>query len=248
MYSGAPAVPPTTATFDSLLNWYLLFGLGASIIVITLLGIFMVRYRYRGERGILPEHKTEGWKIVLVTVLISLTVLTTAEYQTFASFSNIEVPNNAKCVQDTGHPCLQVCVGAFQWGWNFTYPMAGQTCAQAKYKGHSIGHSIGNLTVPMGREIVLNISSKDVFHSFGITMFAVKEDGIPGKVNQLWFSAPSLQVPTTPDVGAPKCNDNSCFYKWAIRCFELCGIGHATMQANLTIVSQASWNAFAGGG
>lgn len=246
MYSGALAVPQTTATYDLLLNWYLLFGIGAAVIVIALLGFFMVRYRYRGERGPPPEHKVEGWKIVLVTVLISLTVLTTAEYQTFASFGNIETPTNANCMTNTGHPCVQVCVQAFQWGWNFTYPKNGMTCAQSYYKGFYSGKS-GNLTVPMGWDIVLNISSKDVFHSFGITMFAVKEDAIPGKVNQLWFTAPSLQVPTTPDVAAQKCTVNSCFYQWAIRCFELCGVGHATMQSNLTIVSQATWGAWTGG-
>lgn len=248
MYSGAFSVPPTTATFDNLLNLYLLFGIGAAIIVITLLSIFMIRYRYRGQTSPMPEHKVEGWKIILVTALISLSVLTTAEYQTFASFNNIEIPNNATCIANTPthHPCVQVCAQAFQWGWNFTYPKSGMSCSQSYYKGFYSGKS-GNLTVPMGWDIVLNISSKDVFHSFGITMLAEKEDAIPGKVNQMWFTVPSLQVTTTPDVAAAKCTSNSCFYQWAIRCFELCGVGHANMVANLTVVSQSTWNAWVGG-
>jgi len=57
MYSGMLTVPPTTATFDSLLNWYLVFGVGAAIIVITLLSIFMYRYRFRGEKGPMPVHR-----------------------------------------------------------------------------------------------------------------------------------------------------------------------------------------------
>lgn len=246
MYSGILATPQTTATFDYLLNWYLAFGIGAAIIVISLLAVFMIRYRDRGEKTPMPEHKVEGWKIVLATALISLTVLTAAEYQTFASFGNIEIPNNATCLQQTGHPCVIVCVKAFQWGWNFTYPKQGQSCAQSSNSGFYSG-SPGNLTVPVGWDVVVNISSRDVFHSLGITMLAEKEDAIPGKVNQMWFTIPTLQIPATPDVASTRCTPNSCLYVDAIRCFELCGVGHAEMWGNLTVVSQATWSAWTGG-
>lgn len=239
MYSGILSVPQTTATFDFLLNWYLLFGIGAAIIVISLLTVFMVRYRYRGEKGPMAPHKTEGWKIVLVTALISMTVLTGAEYQTFASFGNIEIPNNAACMARTGYPCVQIHVAAFQWGWNFTYP-------NGKFAVSTLN---GSLTVPVGRIVVLNITSKDVFHSMGITMLAEKEDAIPGRTNQMWFIIPAEKVSTTPDVASVVCNSSgtSCTYVDAIRCFELCGVGHSFMWANLTVVSQGDWNSFIGG-
>jgi cytochrome c oxidase subunit II len=239
-------MPPTVATYDYLLNWYLFFGIGAAIIVISLLVFFMVKYRDKGQKTPMPEHKVEGWKIVAVTVLISVSVLAAAEYQTFAAFGNIEIPSSATCMQDTGHPCVVVCAEGYQWAWNFTYPKTGQSCAQAYYTGFYSG-TYGNLTVPMGWDVVVNISSHDVFHSLGITMLAEKEDAIPGKVNQLWFEVPALKVPTTPDVAAVDCNANSCFYQWAIRCFELCGVGHATMVANLTVVTQATWGNWTGG-
>jgi len=253
MLSGTLAVPPTTATFDSLLNWYLFFGIGAAVVVITLLVVFSVHYRYRGEKTPMPQHKTEGWKIVLVTVLISVSILSVAEYQTFASFGNITIPTEANCMSNTGNPCVVVCVEGYQWGWNYTYPKPGQTCGQSYYSGfywEGTGSSFrkgGNLTVPMGYDIVLNITSVDVFHSMGIEMLSQKEDAIPGRVNQMWFELPSLSVPTTPDVAAVTCTPNSCFYQWAIRCFELCGVGHANMVANLTVVSQARWLSWTGG-
>jgi cytochrome c oxidase subunit II len=216
MYSGLLLdVPPTTSTYDSLLNWYLLFGIGAGVIVVSLLAFFMVRYRSRGERTPAPAHRTEGWKIVLVTVIISISILSAAEYQTFASFSNIQVPDDPTCIKNTGLPCVHINVLAYQWGWNFTYP-------NGKYE-------LNNLTVPAGRDVVMNITSRDVFHSFGISMLAVKEDAIPGKTNQLWF--------LVPEPG---------FFDNAIRCFELCGVGHTYMWANLTVVSQPTWNTWMG--
>jgi cytochrome c oxidase subunit 2 len=234
MLSGMLSAPPTTSTFDSLLNWYLLFGVGAAVVVITLLTVFMVRYRYRGEKTPMPAHKVEGWKIVLVTVLISISILSTAEYQTFASFNNIEIPNNATCVANTGLPCVQIHLLAFQWGWNFTYPNGE--------------FELNNLTVPAGRDVVINITSKDVFHSLGIDMLAEKEDAVPGRTNQLWFMVPAVSVTPPSEVTAVcKSDGSACLYVNAIRCFELCGIDHALMWGNFTVVSQSAWNAWNGG-
>lgn len=258
MLSGILSVPPTTGTFDGLLNIYLLFGVGAAVIVISMLGFFMYRYRYRGEKTPMPEHKVEGWKIVLLTVLISVSVLTTAEYSTFASFNNIEIPTNATCIANTGHPCVQVCVWAYQWGWNYTYPKPGQTCGvfsggglfpgASYYSGFYSGKS-GNLTVPAGYDIVLNLTSKDVFHTMGIDMLAQKEDAVPGRMNQMWFEIPTVQVAATGDVAKTTCNaaGTYCEYVDAIRCFELCGVGHADMWANLTVVTSATWLSWTGG-
>ncbi len=239
MYSGILSLPTTTGTFDSLLNWYLFFGIGAAIVVTTLLIVFMVRYRDRGQKTPMPVHKTEGWKIVLVTVLISVSILATAEYQTFSSFGNIEIPTNATCIKQTGFPCVYIHVMAFQWGWNFSY-------SDGKYFLSTKGQS---LTVPAGRYVVLNITSKDVFHTMGIDMLAQKEDAIPGKTNQMWFVMPSVSVTSTTGVAAVDCNSagTSCTYVDAIRCFELCGVGHATMWGNLTVVDQATWSSFIGG-
>ncbi len=218
LYSGLLlTVPPTTGTYQYLLNWYLLFGVGAGIIVTVILAIFMVRYRARGQQGPPPVHKTESWKIVLVTVLISITVLTAAEYQTFASFGNIETPS--QCVQ-VPSSCVHIRVQGFQWGWQFTYPNGKS----------AITTSGGPLTVPVNKIVVMEITSKDVFHSFGITMFAVKEDAVPGRTNSLWFEA-----------------TQTGFYPLAIRCFELCGVGHAFMDGNLSVIDASTWMTQFGG-
>ncbi len=219
MYSGIlSSLPSTVATYDFLFNWYLFFGVGAAVVVISLLAFFMIKYRYRGEKGPPPVHKTEGWKIVLVTVLISVSVLTAAEYQTFASFGNIEIPSECSTVPSS---CVTIHLTAFQWGWNFTYP-------NGKF---AVSTQNQPLTVPAGKIIIINITSRDVFHSFGIPMLDVKEDAVPGKVNQLWFMA-----------------TNTGFFTDAIRCFELCGVGHAFMLGNFSVIDAASWQTQFGAG
>jgi cytochrome c oxidase subunit II len=97
------------------------------------------------------------------------------------------------------------------------------------------GHTaFDNLTVPVNSIVILNITSDDVDHSFSIPTLSVAKDAIPGEYNFLWFNA--TNVGNVVD---------------GIRCKELCGIGHATMIGNLTVVSQAkydSWYSSLGGG
>jgi len=204
MHSGSLTVPPTTATFNFLLNWYLISAIIAGGFVIGLLLFFAVKYRAREGAPAASKGPESLW-VVLAVILIMGAALGAAGYQSFASETNIEIPNSPNAVT--------IMVTGFQWGWNFTYP-----------NGH---FQVDNLTVPAGQVIILNVTSRDVYHEFGIAMLAVKEDAIPGKVNQLWFEL--------PDPG---------FYEDAIRCYQLCGIGHAFMYANLTAVSQATWNSW----
>lgn len=204
MYSGSlAATPPTVATWNWVYHWYLYFGAATAAVVICALLYAVIRYRAKGEAGPTHQFKPTSWKVVLAIVLIMGAILAGAGYQTFAAFTNINIPNDPGAVT--------IRVTGFQWAWNFTYPN-GQ-------------YAIDSLTVPVNTVVILNITSSDVYHTFGIAMLDVKEDAIPGKINQLWFNMTQIG-----------------FYKDAIRCYQLCGIGHAYMIANLTVVSQAAWN------
>jgi cytochrome c oxidase subunit II len=79
--------------------------------------------------------------------------------------------------------------------------------------------------VPVNTEIVFNVTSKDVNHQFGIPDFRVKTDAIPGKYNIVWIQPNAIA-------------------NYTIQCFELCGVGHATMISTLVVVSQATYDAW----
>jgi len=190
------------------LTWYVISAIIAGGFVIGILIFFAVKYRAR-EGAPPPSKGPESLWVVVAVVLIMGSALAAAGYQSFAAETNIEIPNSPNAVT--------IMVTGFQWGWNFTYPN-GQ-------------FAVDNLTVPAGRVVILNVTSRDVYHEFGIAMLAVKEDAIPGKVNQLWFEV--------PDPG---------FYGDAIRCYQLCGVGHAFMIANLIVVNDSAWNRFMGSG
>ena len=75
------------------------------------------------------------------------------------------------------------------------------------------------MNLPVGKPVVIFLSSKDVIHSFGLPQMRVKQDAIPGIVQPVWF--------TPTKVG-----------QWDIACSQLCGLGHFRMKGVYAIQTQ----------
>jgi cytochrome c oxidase subunit II len=78
---------------------------------------------------------------------------------------------------------------------------------------------INQLHVPIGRQVVIQLSSKDVIHSLGIPAMRIKQDAIPGVMATVWF---------TPILAG----------QFDIACSQLCGLGHYRMRGILTVESE----------
>ncbi|BAZ00052.1 cytochrome c oxidase subunit II [Tolypothrix tenuis PCC 7101] len=97
---------------------------------------------------------------------------------------------------------LVVNVTGMQFAWLFDYPKEGV--------------STGELHVPIGADVQLNLSAQDVIHSFWVPQFRVKQDAIPGIPTQLRFVA--TKTGTYPIV-----------------CTELCGGYHGSMRSQVIV-------------
>lgn len=97
-----------------------------------------------------------------------------------------------------------VRVVAEQFAWNVHYPgtdgVFGRTDIKLITAANPLGldrtdpyanddiTTINQLNLPVGKPVVLYLSSKDVIHSFGVTYLRVKQDAIPGERIPLWFT------------------------------------------------------------
>jgi cytochrome c oxidase subunit 2 len=84
-------------------------------------------------------------------------------------------------------------------------------------------HVVNDLHVPVNDEIVLQIKSADVLHSFFLPNARVKQDVVPGMEQYVWFK-PTMEG------------------TYDIVCAELCGWGHYKMRGRLTVESQAKFD------
>jgi cytochrome c oxidase subunit II len=85
------------------------------------------------------------------------------------------------------------------------------------------GHSETNeLRVPADRTVTLTFTATDVWHNFGIPELRVKADAIPGQTTETWFVA----------------EETGEYTAW---CFELCGVGHSDMVADVIVMEPEEW-------
>ncbi len=99
-------------------------------------------------------------------------------------------------------PYLEVNVQGLQYAWIFTYPNTGIVT--------------GELHIPKGKDVRLNLEAADVIHAFWLPEFRIKQDVIPGEVTELRFTA--TKAGTYPVV-----------------CAELCGAYHGSMRTQIVI-------------
>jgi cytochrome c oxidase subunit 2 len=142
---------------------------------------------------------------------------------------------------DTNPPAVVVRVIAEQFAWNIHYPGAdgrfGETRVNLVSSTNPVGLdrasasgaddivTLDDLHLPVNRPVVIQLSSKDVIHSFGVPAMRVKVDATPGLLSPVAF---------TPTLAG----------RFDIACSQLCGLGHFRMKGTITVESEAEYRAF----
>jgi len=88
--------------------------------------------------------------------------------------------------------------------------------------------TVNQLYLPVDRQIIVKLKTKDVIHSFGVPELRVKQDAIPGLTVPIWF-VPTI---TTTEMRAQTGNPE---FQYEIACAQLCGLGHYRMRGFVTV-------------
>ena len=162
------------------------------------------------------------------------------------------IPAWAKRVTNfpSGSDAVIVRVVGEQFAWNVHYPGAdgkfGRTDPTLVTADNPLGldrkdpdakddvTTINQLNVPVGRPVLVHLSSKDVIHSFGLYEMRIKQDAIPGLEFPVWF----VPTVTTADMRTKLSNPT---FEYEITCSQLCGLGHYRMRGFITVQSDADY-------
>lgn len=128
----------------------------------------------------------------------------------FAYFGAVNLSDTLRKDPDA----MVVKVTGIQWSWTFEYP---------PMDGISVFSD--ELHLPVGQQVLLQMTSKDVIHSFWVPEFRVKQDLVPGRITELRIS-PTLEG------------------NYEVRCAELCGTAHYSMEKPVVISSQGEYEAW----
>ncbi|WP_424952686.1 cytochrome c oxidase subunit II [Deinococcus sp.] len=197
----APA-SPLAAPITGLMWVTLLLGLGVFLLVTVAVLYFVRRYRHRGAAGEPPQVFGNApeeliWLGAATLILVLLFGL------------SVRVAAQSSPPTDAGTP--EITVTARQWFW------------QARYPGGAV--SAGEIHIPAGRRLLLDLESGDVIHDFWPYRLGRKIDVIPGQHNRLWIQA-----------------DRPGVYQGA--CAEYCGTQHAWMRFVVVAQTPANYRAW----
>lgn len=209
---------------------FLILGTLVGVVVIGYMLYNAYKYRDRQDRtydeadvpelGEVPTGGGKGRKLFLsfaisAVIVISLIVWTYGTLLYVEQGAAQEPPGEGES--------LNVTVVGFQFGWEFVYPDApGSSNVSVSGEEFTNVQTSDTLRIPEDRMIRIEVTSRDVFHNFGVAELRVKDDAIPGQWTETWFLA-----------------DKPGTYQAV--CYELCGAGHSYMTATVDVMSQSDF-------
>jgi cytochrome c oxidase subunit II len=84
---------------------------------------------------------------------------------------------------------------------------------------------LGELHVPVDRDVIIDLSSKDVIHNFDLPGMRMAQDAIPGQVIPIWFKPVKTGT-------------------FEVVCGQLCGLGHYGMKGTLVVDTPDEYQAW----
>ncbi len=161
------------------------------------------------------------WTVVPIVILVFI-----GAFSLPILFKQQEIPEADITIKATG----------YQWYWGYEYPehdlsyeafMLPQE--QLEEYGYAPEHYLlatdMAMVVPVNKTVVVQVTAADVIHSWTIPAFGVKQDGVPGRLAELWFKAEREGV-------------------YFGQCSELCGKDHAYMPITVKVVSEEAYAAW----
>ena len=203
------------------------------LVIITLISIFVsallvwVFIRYNRKANPTPSSTTHNtpieilWTIVPVFILIGIGIISLP-----ILLKQLRIPESDVVIKATGA----------QWYWSYDYPQhdfSFDSVMLEKEELEKFGYSQDEyllatdnpVVVPVNKNITVQVTASDVIHAWKIMSFGVHQDGVPGRLAELWFKPEKEGV-------------------YFGQCSELCGLNHSYMPIVVKVVSQEEYEAW----
>jgi cytochrome c oxidase subunit II len=205
---------------------HLSLGICVVMGVIVFGAIFYSSFAHRRSKHPTPADFHESTKVEIVWTVIPVLILIGLAIP--ATIALIEIEDNSDAD-------LTVLITASQWKWHYQYVEADigfySTLAtpeaqvnNVEPKGeHYLLEADNPLVLPTNKKVRFLTASDDVIHSWWVPDFAVKQDAVPGFINEAWTRV------TEPGL-------------YRGQCAELCGKDHAYMPVVVEVLPEAEFD------
>lgn len=205
----------------------------ALLVLITAITVFVTALiiwcvlRYNERANKVAARFTHNTPIEIVWTVAPIIILVfVGAFSLPVLFKQQEIPEGDVTIKATG----------YQWYWGYEYPqhdLSFEAFMLQRDELEDYGYTQDEyllatsmpMVVPVDKTIVVQVTGADVIHSWTIPAFGVKQDGVPGRLAELWFKAEREGV-------------------YFGQCSELCGKDHSYMPITVKVVSQETYDAW----
>ena len=189
-----------------------------SLFVVALIAYSIVRFNRRANPT--PARFTHNTPVEVIWTVIPIIILV------FIGSFSLPVLFKQQIIPEAD---ITIKVTGYQWYWGYEYvgeDVAFESFLLAREDLAANGYDDSlyllatdtAVVVPTGKTVVMQVTAADVIHAWTIPAFGVKQDAVPGRLAQLWFSAEKEGI-------------------YFGQCSELCGKDHAYMPITVKVVS-----------
>lgn len=182
--------------------------------------------KFRKSKGAKAAHFHEHLGVEIIWTTIPFLILVALAIPATIVLSHIH---------NTDESALTIKVTGYQWKWKYEYLDQGVSffsnlsttqdqINNKAPKGEWFLLEVDNVVVvPVNKKVKLLVTADDVIHAWWVPELGVKQDAIPGYINENWIY---ITKPGT----------------YRGQCGELCGVNHAFMPIVVQAVSQAEFD------
>jgi cytochrome c oxidase subunit 2 len=196
--------------------------------IIVFGAMFYSMFAHRRSRNPTPATFTDSaliefiWTLIPVLILIGLAIPATQALRD---------------IEDNENSDLTVLITASQWKWHYEYLDSGisyysniatpqEQIDNLEPKDEHYLLDVDNpLVLPTNKKVRFLTTADDVIHSWWVPDFAVKQDAIPGFINEAWTRIPVAGI-------------------FRGQCAELCGLDHAYMPIVVEVRPEEEFDAW----
>ncbi|TVU87186.1 cytochrome c oxidase subunit II [Vreelandella titanicae] len=205
-----------------------IFWICVVIGVVVFGAMFYSLFRYRHSKGAKAAHFHEHTSVEVLWTAIPILILVGMAVPATATLKNMYDASDAE---------LDVMITGQQWRWRYEYLgedvafTSNMSTPRTQISGeeargeHYLLEVDEPLVLPINRKVRFLMTSDDVIHSWWVPDLAVKQDTIPGFINENWV----------------KINEPGIYRG---QCAELCGIDHGFMPVVVHAVEEEEFESW----
>ncbi len=205
----------------------LIFWISVAIGVVVFGAMAWSIIHHRKSKGAQAANFHESTTVEIVWTVVPLLILIAIAVPATGTLLKLE---DAKTNAD-----ITVQVTGIQWKWKYTYidEDVSFISSLAQSSRDVIKDPTGNenyllevdkpIVLPVGKKVRFLFNSDDVIHSWWVPEFAVKQDALPGFINDSWATIEEPGI-------------------YRGQCAELCGKDHGFMPIVVNAVSESEYN------